>query len=425
MKVLARDWLEEQAEELFALNRQQGVAPWSGVTYDFVCPSHETYPFQWFWDSCFHAVALSHIDPARAESEIGGLLANQQDDGFIPHVIFWQRELHEDTVSTYSIIFRTRWLTDQMQPPLLAEAIAATAKRGRGAEYLDTVLPAVVRYYDWCHNVRDHDGDGLIAVLHADETGLDHSPKFDSYLGIGTESEGDLMATEFAATWHRVADAYKTVDRDPERMFSLDRFIVKDVMVNTIYAENQRVLADLLDELGNRLQAEVFRTRAAATERALAEKCWDDGRGLFFDLAGLGEHRLETNTITSLFPLLLEDLDHDIVSRLVEHVVDPGQYATTYPIPSVARGEPSYRPGTVGGNLVWRGPTWMNTNWYLIRGLRRHGYEDLARHIADRSLDLIEMSGFREYYNPETGEGNGAVDFGWSTVAVDIAAMWD
>ena len=29
-----------------------------------------TYPFQWFWDSCFHAVALSHFDAERARSEV-------------------------------------------------------------------------------------------------------------------------------------------------------------------------------------------------------------------------------------------------------------------------------------------------------------------------------------------------------------------
>lgn len=194
-------------------------------------------------------------------------------------------------------------------------------------------------------------------------------------------------------------------------------------MVNTIYAENQRVLGRLLDETGMSDDGDVFRGRAEATERALIEKCWDERRGLFFDLSGREEKWLETNTITSLFPLLLEGLDRDIVERLVGHLVDPDEYAAPYPVPSVARNEPSYRPGTVGGNLVWRGPTWLNSNWYLIRGLRRHGHEHVAQRIADRSLELMGLSGFREYYNPETGKGHGAVDFGWSTIAVDIDSL--
>jgi glycogen debranching enzyme len=411
--------IAQQVAAVYDRNRKTGTAKWNGRAYDFVCPSHVTYPYQWFWDSCFHAIALSHLDPVRAESEVKGLLAGQQDDGLIPHVIFWQRERFDDAVSRYSIALRTPWVSDQMQPPLLAEAVAAVADRGRGDDFLREVLPAVRRYYDWLDEVRDPDGDGLIAVLQADETGLDHTPKFDAYLGIDSEEHDD-----FTAAWHRVADAYGEVDRDPARMFALDRFVVEDVMVNTIYAENQRVLADLLSRVGDSDGEATFRKRAERTESALFERCWDEQRGLFFDLAGLDERWLETNTITSLFPLLLESTSPDVVARLVEHLQNPEEYALTYPVPSVAANEPTYQPGYVGRSLVWRGPTWINTNWYLARGLRRHGYDDLARHITERSAELVEREGLREYYNPGTGEGNGAPDFGWSGIVLDMVAMW-
>lgn len=412
------DTLTDLAIGVLGRNRQTGTADWNGRDYDFVCPSHVTYPFQWFWDSCFHAVVLGRLDRDRARSEVEGLLANQADDGSIPHVIFWQRERYEAAVGTYAIAFRTRRLSDQMQPPVLAEAVQAAA--GSDAAYVASALPAVRRYYDWCDRVRDPDGDGLIAVLQADETGLDHSPKFDDYLGI-TGEEGD----EFTAGWRRVADAYDTVEREPQAMFELDRFVVEDVMVNTIYAENLRVLADLLETTGDVGAARIYRRRAERTESALLGKCWDGERGLFFDLAGLDEKRLTTSTITCLLPLLLRDLPPVVVTRLVSHLRDPNGYAAAFPVPSVSRSEPSYRPGTVGGNLVWRGPTWMNSNWYLVRGLLRHGVEDLARLITGRSAEMVLREGYREYYNPETGEGNGAVDFGWSTLIVDMVHSLD
>ena len=84
--------------------------------------------------------------------------------------------------------------------------------------------------------------------------------------------------------------------------------------------------------------------------------------------------------------------------------------------------EKGYAPGVVGTKLVWRGPVWMNSNWYVSRGLRRHGHVDLARRIEDRSAALIEQSGFREYYHPVTGEGNGAYDFSWTALALDMLA---
>jgi hypothetical protein len=76
----------------------------------------------------------------------------------------------------------------------------------------------------------------------------------------------------------------------------------------------------------------------------------------------------------------------------------------------------------IPGSLVFRGTSWINVNWYLARGLRRHGYTALAERIEDGSLALIERSAFREYYNPHTGAGYGAEDFSWSALVLDMAA---
>jgi hypothetical protein len=53
-------------------------------------------------------------------------------------------------------------------------------------------------------------------------------------------------------------------------------------------------------------------------------------------------------------------------------------------------------------------------NWFIMEGLRRYGYEDLAEAIRADTLRLIEESGFREYYDPRDGSGCGSTDFSWS-----------
>lgn len=409
--------MKDAVAVLYERNRQRGRAEWCGKDYDFVCPSTGTYPFQWFWDSCFHAVALAHIDPARARSEVRSLLQNAQSDGFVAHVTFWQREAYEEMLKTYSIAYRTPYLSDCMQPPVLAEAVAAAAQGEGGDAFLAEILPKVRRYFDWLQRVRDPDGDGLVATLQPDESGLDHTPKYDQYLGItGTALE------DYTAAWERVAGPYAKVGRDPEKMFALDRFVVEDVLVNTIYGENQRVLGDLLERTGDAAGAREMRRRSAATTKSLVEKCFDRDRGLFFDLAGAAEKPLAVNTVSCLLPLALPDLPAFAVDALVGHLTDPREYAAPFPVPSVAMDEPSFVPGVVGTKLVWRGPVWMNTNWYIARGLRRHGRVDLARHVEDRSAALVEKSGFREYYDPLTGEGHGAFDFSWTAIAVDMLA---
>jgi glycogen debranching enzyme len=198
--------------------------------------------------------------------------------------------------------------------------------------------------------------------------------------------------------------------------------VVEDVLVNSIYGENQRVLAELLEAAGQAEAAARFRARAARTTQGLMEKSRDEATGLFFDLAGQREEPLRVSTVSSLMPLILPDLPAAAAQALIAHVEDPREYAAPWPVPSVAMSEPSFVPGVVGGKLLWRGAAWMNTNWYVSRGLRRHGRVDLARRIEDRSAELVERSGFFEYYDPFTGEGHGARDFSWTALVLDMLA---
>ena len=408
-------WLNEQVIRIHRKNRQVGNADWCGFDFDFTCPSSGTYPFQWFWDSCFHAIALSHIDIAKARAELFSLLKNQQPDGFISHVTFWQRSAYEEMVSTYDIAFRTRHLSDEMQPPLLAEAVQAVAARGGAVEFLREILPAVAGFYDWLHTVRNPYGDGLIRVIQPDETGLDHSPKWDEIMEIQDEDHASWVRG-----WHSICDPYEESNRDPQAMIALNHFVVADVMVNSIYVENLKVLANLFSEMGDSAATAKYLTRAKKARQSLDELCWDEVDGLYYDINGKENKKIRVNTVTSLFPIFLDDLEPHKFVRMLEHLLDPDEYWAKFPIPSVAINHPTFRPDTVGGNLVWRGPTWMCSNWYIARGLVRHGRRDLALHIANQSIELMKRSGVREYYNPLTGEGHGATDFSWSTILLDL-----
>lgn len=411
--------MKARVAELYERNRQQGHAAWCGLDYDFVCPSSGTYPFQWLWDSCFHAIALSHVDVERGKKELTSLLANQQNDGFVAHVTFWQRERYEEMLKTYSIAYRTPYLSDCMQPPVLGEAVEAVYRRGGGRAFLDEVLPKARAFTRWLDRVRDPDEDGLIATLQPDESGLDHTPKYDGYLGID-----EVTHAAFTASWDKVTAPYAKVGRDPAKMFEAASFVCEDVLVNTIHALGHRAIARLCKEVGDDVAAKEHDARAEHTERALVEKCWDDERGLFFDLAGHDERMLRVSTVSSLLPLALPSLDEEIARRLIAQVEDPLQYGTPYPVPSTAVSEPAFVQGYIE-KLVWRGPSWINTSWYVMRGLAQHGREDLAHKLASSSSELIEKSGFREYYDPYTGEGHGAHDFSWSAIAVDMLAWSD
>ena len=408
--------LKVAVQDLYRRNRQQGHAAWCDRDYDYVCPSVERYPFQWFWDSCFHAVVLSRLDPERAEAELRTLLVNQHPDGFVSHVTFWQRERHEAAVADYLIRWRSPWLSDSMQPPILAEATAAVARRGGGLRFLREVLPAVRAFYDWCHRVRDPDGEGLIVVLEPHETGMDQSPSFDAYLGVETATPD-----AFAAAWRSVALKRAEVEQRPEPIKAADRFVVADVLVNTLYAENQRVLADLHAQVGDTVGFAELRSRADRTATRVLERCWMAEDADFHALAGETQAPLPGGTVAGLLPVLLAAAPSPVVDGIAARLADRDEFGAAFPVPSVARTHPAFQAGPMR-DLLWRGPTWINTNWYVARGLRRHGHVALAQRIEDASMALVERSGFREYFNPDTGVGYGARGFAWSALAFEMLA---
>src|SRR5436309_9099653 len=74
-------------------NWRQGVREGDGVPFAYTCPSPGHYPWQWYSDSCFAAIAWRHFDAARARSVLVSLLRAQQTDGFIAHTILWNTPL--------------------------------------------------------------------------------------------------------------------------------------------------------------------------------------------------------------------------------------------------------------------------------------------------------------------------------------------
>ena len=40
--------------------------------------------------------------------------------------------------------------------------------------------------------------------------------------------------------------------------------------------------------------------------------------------------------------------------------------------------------------------------------------------IVEKSVELVSKNGFREFFNPFSGEGYGAHNFSWSTLVVDM-----
>ena len=409
---MERPALELAARDILLGNLRRGTAEWNGQEYSFVVPSLTGYPFQWFWDSCFHAIALIHIDCNQAKAELDTLMSAALPNGFIPHIIFWESEKRDDFLSKNLVARVNPNFSSTIQPPILAYAVERVYQATGDEAFRERSLPVLVNYYKWLKENRDPDKDGLLSIIQPEEAGIDCSPKYDEILKLT-----DLSNQGFIEALNRIYSSYELIRSDELSMLNSDVFHVEDVLVNSIYALSLQSLARLLGDTDEALN---ILNDASKTRSSLVNKCWDANTEAFLDLNGLQEIPNRMVTISSLMPIILPDLSADIVKKLVERwIISEDHFWLPYPLPSVPASNSKFIPGDPGG-FIWRGPSWINTNWFITKGLKLHGYQELAEDIFARSLACIEQSGFREYYNPYTGEGLGAKNFGWSTLILDM-----
>lgn len=409
-----------QAKSIFKGNLKQGYSQWKKTNYSYIAPSTTEYTYQWLWDTAFHSIVLTHFDTTWAKSEIKNLLLAQETDGFIPHIIFWGESYNLPhwayIESKLSLRPRTTAIT---QPPVLALAIEQIFQKDPDVEFLKEVLPKIAKYHRWLLEHRDPDKDYLISIISPNESGMDELPVFQEIMGYSGDNTAQIHYT------YRKADILNQIHRfNSTTILAKDYFNVEELLFNTCFIESSRSLARLFIKIGDKKETEFFKLVAKNSQAALISKCWDEEDQIFYSVYSEKEKKAKVKTIASLIPLFLSDLDKEIVDALVKkHLLNPKEFWTEYPIPSVSKDESYYFPEDTPIHkikLLWRGPTWINTNWFVIKGLRKYGYNKLADQITEKMVEMIQKEGFREYYNPETGEGYRRKNFAWSTLILDL-----
>jgi hypothetical protein len=360
-----------------------------GIEYAYTRPSPSRYPWQWYWDSCFSAIAWRRFDPARPRRELETLLSAARDDGFIGHTIFWEQPVRGSRRLFYNIISREDRTTSTIAPPLLAWAWRiAVGDPAREA--------AIVRHHDYIAAERDLDGDGLIWILQPDESGLDASPQFDPI-------------------WRHRAQGrpgFVPLVRHNRRLgFRIDA--VRDAGGPVVCEPLTNVLHGL----------SVLALNRPSITPALVERLYDERTGLFLPDALPRVTDRFPITWSAISPLALPDLPESIARRLIEeHLLASNRFWTTVAPPSVAVEEPTFslREHFLGLRRYWRGPTWVNSAWLVWLGLVRLGYQAEADRLAGGIGRAVEAAGLREFYNPFDGRGMGAKQFAWSALAIEL-----
>jgi hypothetical protein len=394
----------------------------------FVKPAAAVYPFQWNWDSALIAIGLARVDVARGRQEVRALLQGQWEDGMVPHIVF--RPTHVDYSPGPELWasascpgapeIPTSGLT---QPPVLATAVRALHEAAPDLGFLEEVLPAVEAWHIWLHRERGFDGSGLVAILHPWES-ADNAPRFDP--ALARVDHGSVPEPK-RSDRRRLAAAERPTDRDYKGYLAIVQslrrcdyrpqspaetpFAYVDLTFNSVLAAAEADLAWLWRDVGERGE----RAAAAATRlrTGLAGR-WDEEGAAYRELdLHIGEGEI-AGGIGELLPLYAGAPDRRQARRLFDEALwAPTRFGPSpeapWAVTTVSKASPDFDP-----RRYWRGPVWINVNWFLVRGLERLGLTEEAEALRGLTLRLVEASGSSEYYHPSTGEPLGSPEFSWS-----------
>jgi glycogen debranching enzyme len=257
----------------------------------------------------------------------------------------------------------------------------------------------------------------LLSIISPFESGLDWKPSFAEVLGFKQMKANEkyyrkTLDVEFLnfTRWYNLKWIYKA-----------NYFIVKETLFNTMYVQDLRALAKLCDLVKDK-DASKYSQLAGKVAMRILEIMYDKETAAFYDVYGRDNKQAKVLTFTIAMPTLLEEVPKKIAIEILErHFLNKDEFDLPYPIPSVAKNEPSFSP--FESKFLWRGPTWIVANWFLLESFKANGFEKEAKLLLRSVRDLIEKSGFREYYNPLTGKGYGAKDFTWSGLVVDMMRL--
>jgi len=446
-------------------------------------PDKWEYPWYAAWDLAFHCVALAHVDPEFAKSQL--ILLGRE----------WY--MHPNgQLPAYE------WDFGDVNPPVQAWAALRVFEIAGDSdhEFLERVFQKLLLNFTWWVNRKDSEGQN---VFEGGFLGLDNIGPFDRSMlplaGRLEQSDGTAWMAMYCQNMLELALVLSQHDRAYEDM------AIK-------FFEHFALIASALNDKG----------------------LWDEQDGFYYDVLKLADGTvmpLRAHSVVGLIPLfavttlgpetlgrlpefqartewfihnrpeamtVIQDIHHeshggwrmlsiaapDRLRRILSRMLDPAEFLSDHGVRALSRyhlehplaidvggvmARLDYEPaestsGLFGGNSNWRGPVWFPINYLLVEVLRSyHRYlgddfkvecptgsgtmltlDQVADELARRLVAIFTDEGglrpvfggyerfqadpawhglipFHEYFHGDTGAGLGAShQTGWTGLVADL-----
>ncbi|GAB3481881.1 amylo-alpha-1,6-glucosidase [Marinomonas epiphytica] len=395
----------------------------------YTVPTKGLYPFQWNWDAGITALGWLHINEARAWREFETLFLGQWENGMVPHVVFHQESDDYFPGPDQWGVAGNPPSTSISQPPLLATMVRMIFEQSQdkllAQEKLDELFPKLVRYHEWWYRERDPHGTGLISSFHPWESGMDNSPAWDDVLArvpqatrayqrrdLNHVDSDQRPLKEQYDRYVYLVDFYKENNFDYQAIYEHCPFHVQDISLNAVLHRATKDLIHLNSVVSNPVDVSGLSQALLQSEEAF-KTLWDDKLGLFLNRDHKAKQTIKVKTsagFMSLYAGFANQEQANVMAQGVGLWLDKGPkgLASTFP-----------DEDKFDAKRYWRGPSWLHVNWMIADGFEQYGHHEVAQRLKQASRNIIDQSGYWEYFDPITGEGCGGPDFSW-TAAITL-----
>ena len=251
---------------------------------------------------------------------------------------------------------------------------------GQDLEYLKLLYHSLEQFDKYLWNERDSDGDGCLESWCVYDTGEDNAKRYGN-----------------APCWWD--ETMPPVGYDVVPINSMD-FMSYSYAARETLAEISKIL--------NHDKEKYWSVAARQVSAKIRSYLWDDAKGACFD-RDKHQNRMNTLVHNNLRCMYWNSFSQDMADRFMkEHLLNPEEFWTPFPLPSVAYNDPIYDNAS---NNSWSGQPQGLTYQRAIRALENYGYYHIVTQLGYTLFAALQDECiFPQQFDPITGQRQGDVD---------------